>query len=108
MFRNKFLKYSTNPEVISIYPLIGIMSMSLSLVGYSIYRHLTYDSDYYLSYSKRKDPNNNSDYGQKINENCGTIQQKEIEWTYNNLKYFKSKWPWNVIFNNVKDAHVKD
>jgi hypothetical protein len=103
MFRNKFIKYSTNPEIMSIYPLVAIMGLTVSLVGYSVYRHLEYDSDYYLMYSKRKNPENKTEFGTKVFEDAGNNQKEEIQWTYNSVKHLKATWPWSVIFNNVKD-----
>jgi hypothetical protein len=100
---NKFSKLAQDPEVMSIYPLIGIMGLSLSLVGYSSYRHLWYDSDYFLSYRKRNDSKNITEYGMKTHEEDGKLHQEEIEWTYNKVNSMKHNFPWNLIFNNVKD-----
>ena len=111
MFRRKlfkFYKIYKDPEIMSISPLAVIMASAVGIASYSIYRHLYYDSDYFVLYSRRIDADRHTDFGMKYSEADGNTHQQLIESTFQLSKYLKSSFPWNLIFNNVKNIETKE
>ena len=117
MFRRTLIKkYITPPnppnppnlEIYGLFPLFGIIMSAIGIMSYSIYKHVQYDSDYYLSYSKRKNIDNQSDFGIKTDESLALSHKEIIQNIFTYAKQLKNTFPCNLIFNNEEKENTEN